>query len=156
LVIAVNKWDLIEDKNNALADLREACERLLPQLRGVPLVTISGLQGRNIDRLMQAVFAIEKVWNTHVSTAKLNRWLPAMTESHPPPAVSGRRLKLRYMTQAKIRPPSFIVFASRPDALPDSYQRYLVNGMREAFNMPGTPIRLWVRGGRNPYAKSDD
>jgi GTP-binding protein len=156
LVIAVNKWDLIEDKNKALADLREACERLLPQLRGVPLVTISGLQGRNIDRLMQAVFAIEKVWNTHVSTAKLNRWLPAMTESHPPPAVSGRRLKLRYMTQAKIRPPSFIVFASRPDALPDSYQRYLVNGMREAFNMPGTPIRLWVRGGRNPYAKSDD
>ncbi len=156
LVIAVNKWDLIEDKNKALADLREACDRLLPQVRGVPLVTISGLQGRNIDRLMQAIFAIEKVWNTHVSTAKLNRWLPAMTESHPPPAVSGRRLKLRYMTQAKIRPPSFIVFASRPDALPESYSRYLVNGLREAFKMPGTPIRLWVRGGRNPYAKDDD
>ncbi|HQZ12786.1 MAG TPA: ribosome biogenesis GTPase Der [Devosia sp.] len=156
LVIAVNKWDLIEDKNKTLADLREACDRLLPQVRGVPLVTISGLQGRNIDRLMQAIFAIEKVWNTHISTAKLNRWLPGMTESHPPPAVSGRRLKLRYMTQAKIRPPSFIVFASRPDSLPASYQRYLVNGMREAFNMPGTPIRLWVRGGRNPYAKNDD
>ena len=151
LVIAVNKWDLIEDKNKALAALKEECERLLPQLRGVQLVTISGLQGRNIDRLMQAVFAAEKVWNTHISTAKLNRWLAAMTEGHPPPAVSGRRLKLRYMTQAKIRPPSFIVFASRPDSVPDSYVRYLVNGMRESFKMPGTPIRLWLRGGKNPY-----
>jgi GTP-binding protein len=155
LVIAVNKWDLIEDKNKALADLREACDRLLPQVRGVPLVTISGLQGRNIDRLMQAVFAVERVWNTHVSTSRLNRWLADMTESHPPPAVSGRRLKLRYMTQAKIRPPSFIVFASRPDSLPESYSRYLVNGLREAFRMPGTPIRMWVRGGRNPFAKDD-
>ena len=114
LVIAVNKWDLVEDKNKALAELREQCERLLPQLRGVPLVTISGLQGRHLDRLMDAVFKIEQAWNTHISTSKLNRWLAQMTESHPPPAVSGRRLKLRYMTQAKIRPPSFIVFASRP------------------------------------------
>jgi GTP-binding protein len=156
LVIAVNKWDLIEDKNKKLAELREECERLLPQVRGVPLVTISGLQGRNIDRLMQAVFAIEKVWNTHISTAKLNRWLAGMTEQHPPPAVSGRRLKLRYMTQAKMRPPSFIVFASRPDALPQAYVRYLVNGLRESFNIPGAPIRMWVRGGRNPFAKDDD
>jgi GTP-binding protein len=153
LVIAVNKWDLIEEKNKKLAELREECERLLPQLRGVPLVTISGLQGRNIDRLMTAVFAAERAWNSHVSTAKLNRWLATMTEAHPPPAVSGRRLKLRYMTQAKIRPPSFIVFASRPEALAESYQRYLVNGLREAFNVPGSPIRLWVRGGKNPYAK---
>jgi GTP-binding protein len=152
LVVAVNKWDLIEDKNKKLAELREACERLLPQVRGVQLVTISGLQGRNIDRLMTAVFAAERAWNTHVSTARLNRWLSGMVEGHPPPAVSGRRLKLRYMTQAKIRPPSFIVFASRPDAVPDAYQRYLVNGMREAFNMPGTPIRLWLRGGKNPFA----
>ena len=155
LVIAINKWDLIEDKNKTLTMLREECERLLPQLRGVPLVTVSGLQGRNLDRLMQAIFAAERVWNTHVSTAKLNRWLAAMTEAHQPPAVSGRRLKLRYMTQAKIRPPSFIVFASRPEALPESYQRYLVNGMREAFGMRGTPIRLWVRGGKNPYADKD-
>src|SRR5688572_23721526 len=152
LVIAVNKWDLIEEKNKKLAELREECERLLPQLRGVPLVTISGLQGRNIDRLMTAVFAAERAWNSHISTAKLNRWLGAMTEAHPPPAVSGRRLKLRYMTQAKIRPPSFIVFASRPEALPDSYRRYVVNGLREAFGIPGSPIRLWVRGGKNPYA----
>lgn len=155
LVIAVNKWDLIEDKNAKLAELREQCERLLPQLRGVPLVTLSGLQGRNIDKLMQAIFAIERVWNTHISTAKLNRWLGAMTESHPPPAVSGRRLKMRYMTQAKMRPPSFIIFASRPDVVPASYQRYLVNGMREAFKMPGTPIRLWLRGGKNPFAPDE-
>lgn len=155
LVIAVNKWDLIEDKNAALASLREACERLLPQLRGVPLVTISGLQGRNIDRLMQAIFAVEKVWNTHISTARLNRWLAGMIEGHPPPAVSGRRLKIRYMTQAKMRPPSFILFASRPEVLPASYLRYLVNGMRDAFSMPGSPIRMWVRGGKNPFVSDE-
>jgi GTP-binding protein len=155
IVIGVNKWDLVEDKPAALTALREACERLLPQLRGVPLVTLSGLQGRNIDRLMEAIFAAEKIWNTHISTAKLNRWLYAATESHPPPAASGRRLKLRYMTQARMRPPSFILFASRPDAVPASYQRYLVNNMREAFGMPGTPIRLWLRGGKNPFAGDD-
>ncbi len=152
MVIALNKWDLIEDKNKALSELREACERLLPQLRGIPLVPISGLTGRNIDRLMEAIFDIERSWNAHVSTARLNRWLAGMVQSHPPPAVSGRRLKLRYMTQAKTRPPSFIVFASRPDALPMAYQRYLVNGIREAFDIKGTPIRLWVRGNsENPY-----
>jgi GTP-binding protein len=105
---------------------------------------------------MQAIFAIEKVWNTHISTAKLNRWLAGMLETHPPPAVSGRRLKIRYMTQAKIRPPSFILFASRPDALPDSYMRYLVNGMRESFHIPGSPIRMWVRGGKNPFASDKE
>ena len=127
LVIAVNKWDLVEDKNAALSKLREECERLLPQLRGVPMVTISGLQGRNIDRLMAAIFTVERAWNSHVSTARLNRWLGDMIETHAPPAVSGRRLKIRYMTQAKTRPPSFILFCSRPDAvaglvsaLPDS------------------------------------
>ncbi|SMQ62161.1 GTP-binding protein [Devosia lucknowensis] len=152
MVIALNKWDLIEDKNKTLSELREACERLLPQLRGIPLVTLSGLTGRNIDRLMEAIFEIERSWNAHVSTSRLNRWLAGMTESHPPPAVSGRRLKMRYMTQAKTRPPSFIIFASRPDAVPASYQRYLVNGLREAFDIKGTPIRLWLRGGKNPYA----
>lgn len=155
MVIAVNKWDTIEDKNEKLAELREQCERYLPQLKGIPLVTISGLQGRNIDKLMQAIFAIEAKWNSHVSTARLNRWLAGMTESHPPPAVSGRRLKLRYMTQAKIRPPSFILFASRPEAVPNAYQRYLTNGLRDAFDMPGTPIRLWLRGGKNPFDKSE-
>jgi GTPase len=155
IVIALNKWDMIEDKNAKLAELREECERLLPQLRGVPLVTISGLQGRNIDKLMQAIFAIEQKWNSHVSTAKLNRWLGATTESHPPPAVSGRRVKMRYMTQAKIRPPSFIVFSTRSESVPASYQRYLVNSLREAFNLQGTPIRLWLRSGKNPFAKKD-
>ncbi|WMT90934.1 ribosome biogenesis GTPase Der [Pelagibacterium sp. H642] len=155
MVIAVNKWDLIEDKNAKILELREQCERLLPQLRGIPLVTMSGLQGRNIDKLMKAIFDIERVWNVKIRTAKLNRWLSAMTEHHPPPAVSGRRLKLRYMTQAKTRPPSFIVFASRPDALPKAYQRYIVNGIRQDFNLPGTPIRLWVRGGKNPYVDED-
>ena len=152
MVIALNKWDLIEDKNKALAELREACERLLPQLRGIPLVTLSGLTGKNIDRLMDAIFEIERSWNAHVSTSRLNRWLAGMLEGHPPPAVSGRRLKMRYMTQAKTRPPSFIVFASRPDAVPASYQRYLINGLRETFDIKGTPIRLWLRGGNNPYA----
>ena len=152
MVIAVNKWDTIEDKNAKLAELREQCERYLPQLKGIPLVTISGLQGRNIDKLMQAIFAIERKWNSHVSTARLNRWL---TESHPPPPQPGRRLKLRYMPQAKIRPPSFILFASRPEVLPNTYQRYLINGLRDAFDMPGTPIRLWVRGGKNPFDKSE-
>ncbi|MHA6298825.1 ribosome biogenesis GTPase Der [Devosia sp. CAU 1758] len=151
MVIALNKWDLIEDKNETLKLLREECERLLPQLRGVPLVTLSGLTGRNIDKLMEAIFAIERSWNSHVSTSRLNRWLAGMIEGHPPPAVSGRRLKMRYMTQAKTRPPSYIIFASRPDVVPASYQRYLVNGMREAFDMPGTPIRIWLRGGKNPY-----
>jgi GTP-binding protein len=155
MVIAVNKWDLIEDKTAALNALRDQCEKLLPQVRGVPLVTISGLQGRNIDRLMAAVFRIERAWNTHISTAKLNRWLGAVVEKHPPPAVSGRRLKLRYMTQAKMRPPSFIIFASRSDAMPTSYLRYLMNSMRETFDMPGTPIRLWLRSGKNPYAKAE-
>lgn len=155
LVIAVNKWDLVEDKNAALASLREACDRLLPQIKSVQLVTISGLQGRNLDRLMKSIFIAEQKWNTHVSTARLNRWLAGMVEGHPPPAVSGRRLKLRYMTQAKIRPPSFILFSSRPDSVPAAYQRYLVNGLRDAFDMPGTPIRLWLRGGKNPFADKD-
>ena len=153
MVIALNKWDLIEDKQARLAELREQCERLLPQLRGIPLVPLSGLTGRNLDKLLEAVFTVEIDWNKHISTARLNRWLAGMVEGHPPPAVSGRRLKLRYVTQAKTRPPSFILFASRPDVLPASYQRYLVNGLREAFDIKGVPIRLWVRASStNPYA----
>lgn len=152
MVIAVNKWDLVEDKPATMAKLKEACTRLLPQLRGIPMVTLSGLKGTNIPRLMEAIFQIEKVWNARISTAKLNRWLTGMVQGHPPPAVSGRRLKLRYMTQAKSRPPSFVVFCSRPEALPMAYQRYIVNGLRETFDLPGAPLRLWVRGGDNPFA----
>ncbi|AVX04983.1 ribosome biogenesis GTPase Der [Maritalea myrionectae] len=151
IVIALNKWDLVKDKQGQLKEMKEECERLLPQLKGVPLVTISGLRGKNIDRLMEAVHKVEKTWNSRISTARLNRWLTGMTESHPPPAVSGRRIKLRYMTQAKTRPPSFIIFCSRPDALPKSYERYLVKGLREAFGLEGVPIRIWIRGGQNPY-----
>ena len=151
LVIALNKWDLIKDKNATLAHLKERCERLLPQLRGVPLVTLSGLKGKNIPKLMQAVFEIERCWNIKITTSRLNRWLSAMVEAHPPPAVSGRRLKLRYMTQAKSRPPSFVLFCSRPEVLPMAYKRYIINGLRETFDIWGTPIRLWVRGGDNPY-----
>lgn len=152
LVIALNKWDLIEDKQATLAKLREACERLLPQVRGIPLVTLSGLKGKNIPKLMDAIFEIERVWNARISTARLNKWLGDMVAAHPPPAVSGRRLKLRYATQAKSRPPSFVVFCSRPDALPAAYKRYLVNGLRNDFGLFGTPIRMWIRGGQNPYA----
>ncbi len=151
LVIALNKWDLVKNKQEHLLNMREACARLLPQLKGVPLITLSGLRGKNIDRLMEAVLKVEKTWNSRISTARLNRWLTGMTESHPPPAVSGRRLRFRYMTQAKTRPPSFIIFCSRPDAVPKSYERYLVNGLRETFNLDGVPIRMWVRGGDNPY-----
>lgn len=152
MVIAINKWDLVKDKPTTMAHLKERCERLLPQLRGIPMITLSGLKGTNIPRLMEAIFNIERVWNARISTAKLNRWLTGMVEGHPPPAVSGRRLKLRYMTQAKSRPPSFVVFCSRPDALPTAYQRYIVNGLRETFDLPGAPLRLWVRGGENPFA----
>ncbi|HUV32870.1 MAG TPA: ribosome biogenesis GTPase Der [Devosiaceae bacterium] len=151
LVIAVNKWDLVKQKSERLAELREMADRLLPQLRGVSLVTISGLKGTNLDRLMEAVLKTEKTWNARVPTARLNRWLEEVTARHTPPAVSGRRLKLRYMTQAKTRPPSFVLFCSRPDALPAAYQRFLVNGLREDFGLDGVPLRLWVRGGENPY-----
>lgn len=151
VVIALNKWDLIEDKQAMLAKMRERCERLLPQLRGIPLVTLSGLKGKNIPKLMEAVFKVERVWNARISTSHLNRWLADATSSHPAPAVSGRRLKIRYATQAKSRPPTFAVFCSRPDAVPTSYQRYLVNGLRDSFDLPGSPIRLFVRGGDNPF-----
>lgn len=151
LVIALNKWDLVKNKQEHLKEMQESCTRLLPQLKGVPLVTLSGLRGKNIDRLMEAVLKVEKTWNSRISTSRLNRWLIEKTESHPPPAVSGRRLRFRYMTQAKTRPPSFIIFSSRPDAVPKSYERYLINGLREAFNLDGVPIRMWLRGGDNPY-----
>lgn len=151
LVIALNKWDLIKDKNETLKKLREKCERLLPQLRGVPLITLSGLKGQNIPNLMKAIFEIEYNWNIRLPTSKVNQFLQAMVQAHTPPAVSGRRLKLRYMTQVKSRPPTFIMFCSRPDALPTAYTRYLVNGMREHFDIIGSPIRLWIRAGENPY-----
>jgi GTP-binding protein len=151
IVIALDKWDLIDDRQKVLRELREAAERLLPQLRGVPLVPVSGLTGEGIDRLMTEALRIYAVWNHRVSTSRLNRWLGAIVERHPPPAVSGRRIKLRYLTQAKARPPSFVVFCSRPEKLPDAYSRYLVNAIREDFKLPGVPIRLTLRKGDNPF-----
>ena len=153
VIVAVNKWDIEPEKQAKLAGLKEAFERLLPQLKGAPLVTVSAKTGRGMDRLKAAIIRAHEVWNRRVPTAALNRWLADMVEAHPPPAPAGRRIKLRYATQAKTRPPGFVVMCSAPDKLPASYTRYLVNGLREDFDMPGTPIRLTMRGqgDANPY-----
>ncbi len=151
LVIALDKWDLIEDPQPVLKELRIEVERLLPQIRGVALMPVSGLTGKGIDKLMAKVVEAYELWNRRIPTAKLNRWLGEIVEHHPPPAVSGRRIKLRYLTQAKARPPSFVAFCSRPEALPNAWQRYLVNALREDFKLPGVPIRLMLRKGENPF-----
>ncbi|MEL7258049.1 MAG: ribosome biogenesis GTPase Der [Pseudomonadota bacterium] len=153
VVVAVNKWDIEDEKQQKLRDLKEAFERLLPQLRGAPLITVSAKTGRGLDRLRTAVEKAYDVWNRRVTTAQLNRWLTTMLEAHPPPAPGGKRIKLRYMTQVKTRPPGFVVMCSHPDKMPESYSRYLVNGLREDFDMPGTPIRLTMRSqsDKNPY-----
>jgi GTP-binding protein len=152
LVVAANKWDLVEDKPAALRQLKDRLERSLPQARGVPVVTVSARSGQGLDKLMEAALEAYAVWNSRVPTGQLNRWLEAVVEAHPPPLVSGRRLKLRYATQVKSRPPTFALFASKPEDLPDAYQRYLVGSLRDRFNLPGTPIRLLLRKGKNPYA----
>ncbi|MBN2740143.1 MAG: ribosome biogenesis GTPase Der [Rhodobacteraceae bacterium] len=153
VVVAANKWDLEEDKPEKLKELREAFERLLPQLRGAPMVTVSAKTGKGIDRLHAAILKAHEVWNRRITTGKLNNWLGAMVEAHPPPAPGGRRIKLRYITQAKTRPPGFVVKTTYADKIPASYERYLINGLREAFDMPGTPIRLYLRdqGQDNPF-----
>lgn len=156
IVIVIDKWDLVEDRQKVRNDLNEKAKRLLPQIAGVPLVPVSGLTGEGIDKMMEAVVAAHAAWNRRVSTSKLNRWLLNMVERHPPPAVSGRRIKLRYLTQTKARPPTFVVFCSRPEALPDAYRRYLVNALRTDFDLAGTPIRLMLRKGDNPFADRDD
>jgi GTP-binding protein len=153
VVVAVNKWDIEDEKQDKLRDRKEMFERLLPQLRGAPLIPVSAKTGRGLDRLHDAILRAYDVWNRRVSTAQLNRWLTGMLEQHPPPAPQGKRIKLRYMTQAKSRPPGFVVMCSHPDKMPDSYRRYLVNGLRQDFDMPGTPIRLTLRSqsDKNPY-----
>ncbi len=152
LVIGMSKWDLVEGKPGVFAKLRAEADHWLPQLKGMPVVGVSGLTGAGLEHLMEAVLSIYATWNTRVPTAALNRGFEAIVSAHPPPAVSGRRLKLNYLTQAKSRPPSFILFCTRADALPNDYQRYLVNGLREAFQLPGTPIRLTLREKANPFA----
>jgi GTPase len=151
VVLALNKWDLIERGPGAIAARREEANHWLPQIHGVPVVAISGLLGEGLDWLMQAVVDSYAVWNRRIPTAALNRWLPARIAEHPPPAVSGRRIKLNYITQPKARPPTFVLFCSRADAIPDAYRRYLVNALRRDFNLPGTPIRLTLRAKPNPY-----
>ncbi|MEO4043515.1 ribosome biogenesis GTPase Der [Hoeflea sp. CAU 1731] len=151
-VIAFNKWDMVEDRQETLTELHEETERLLPQARGIRAVPISGQTGEGLDKLMKAVTDVHRLWNTRVSTARLNRWLETMQVQHPPPAVSGRRIRLKYMTQIKARPPGFIISCSRPEALPTSYTRYLVNGLRQDFKLPGIPIRISYRKGDNPFA----
>nr|WP_155144803.1 ribosome biogenesis GTPase Der [Roseibium sp. RKSG952] len=151
LVIAINKWDLVEDREAAWKKIRDANERYFNQIRGVKIATLSGLQGQGIDRLMESVFTAYEAWNARVSTSKLNRWLEKVTVNHPPPAVAGRRIRLRYLTQPKTRPPHFVAFCSRPEQLPESYTRYLVNSLRQTFDIQGTPIRFSYRKGENPY-----
>jgi len=154
LVIAVNKWDLVTDKQERLKAMRESLKMCLSQVPGVKLVTISALAEKGLDGLMQAVFETYELWNRRVATRELNRWLQEALAKHAPPAVAGRRLKIRYITQPSARPPTFIAFCSRPEEVPRSYLRYLTNSLRDAFDLPGVPIRLNLRKGENPYAPS--
>ena len=153
VVVAVNKWDVEKNKQEKLRNMREAFQRLLPELRGAPLVTVSAKNGRGIDRLNSEIMKSHKIWNKRIATSPLNIWLSEMIAAHPPPAPNGKRIKLRYITQAKSRPPGFVVMCSNPSKLPTSYSRYLVNGLREAFHLPGTPIRLTMRSqaDKNPF-----
>jgi len=152
LVIAANKWDLIEGKPGQISGLRTDADHWLPQVSGVPIVAVSGLMGEGVDRLMEAIVGAYQVWNKRVPTSALNRWFEQAIAANPPPAVSGRRLKLNYITQTKARPPSFVLFCSRADAIPQSYLRYLTNSLRETFDLPGTPVRITLREKANPFA----
>jgi GTP-binding protein len=151
LVLAMNKWDLVKQPREA-GKLREQADHWLPQVKGVPIVAVSGLTGQGVERLMQGIVDAHAVWNRRVPTNALNRWLTQATTDHPPPAVSGRRIRINYITQPKTRPPTFVAFCTRADALPDAYRRYLVNSLRDTFDLPGTPIRFTLREKSNPYA----
>ena len=153
VIIALNKYDLIENRQEVLKDIDEKLGHTLPQVKGIPVVPISALTGKGVNKLMPAVFEAYRQWNRRISTSKLNRWLAETTEYHPAPSVSGRRVKMRYITQIKTRPPTFAIFCNRPAAVPDSYQRYLMNELRWDFELPGVPIRLLLRRGDNPYHK---
>ncbi|HKP80118.1 MAG TPA: ribosome biogenesis GTPase Der, partial [Phenylobacterium sp.] len=155
LVFCLAKWDLIDDAQAKLVELQEEVTRLLPQVKGSPMVALSAETGRGLDRLMPAVLKAHGDWSTKVKTRDLNDWLKMAVERHPPPAVGGRRVKPKYMAQTKARPPTFVLFASRADQLPDHYKRYLVNSIRESFELPGVPIRLTVKSGKNPYAPGE-
>lgn len=151
-VVALNKWDAVADRNATRKAIMERLEDSLAQMKGLPVVTLSAMTGAGVDRLLPAVRKVHDVWNKRVPTGELNRWFESALERHQPPLVQGRRLKLRYVTQAKARPPTFICFGTRSEQTPEDYARYLVNSLRETFDMPGTPIRLQFRGTKNPYA----
>jgi GTP-binding protein len=152
VVIGINKVDLVERQPGVRARLRDMADRVLPQIKGVQVVPLSARTGEGLDRLMTAVMESYAVWNRRVPTAALNRFLSEAVSAHPPPAISGRRVRLDYITQPKSRPPTFVLFSSRASSLPETYRRYLVNGLREAFALPGTPVRLTLRAKANPYA----
>ena len=152
VVIVLNKWDLVRNRAAARAAIQDRLETALAQVKGVPVVTCSALTGAGTDGIMPAVLASFDTWNRRVPTAQLNRWLEVAVAHHPPPLAAGRRLRLRYITQVKARPPTFALFASKPQALPESYRRYLVNGIGAEFGLAGVPIRLLLRAGKNPYA----
>ena len=151
MVIGVTKWDLVPNKSEMALALREKAARLLPQIKGVQVVMFSGLTGKSVDRLLPAIERVQIDWSAKVKTAELNEWLTEKIQRHPPPAVNGRRIKPKYISQTKTRPPTFVLKCSRASKLPESYRRYLVNGLREDFDLPGTPIRLFVRADHNPY-----
>ena len=154
LVLVINKWDIVSNKPAAMSALRDRLETSLPQVAGVSTITVSALTEKNLDKLMPAVLDAYEVWNRRVPTAALNKWLTDVTERHPPPlAANKRRIRLRYVTQPKARPPTFAIFGNRPEDLPDSYRRYLENSLRERFDLAGTPIRINLRKGKNPYTK---
>jgi len=154
LVIGLNKWDLIDNKSDKARELRAEADRLLPQLRGTRVIPLSGLTGAHVEKLMEAVLATDAIWNMRISTGRLNRWLKPVVDATPPPAAAGRQVKIRYITQPKARPPFFVLFGNSVAAIPESYKRYLVNGLRETFGLFGVPIRLSLRsGGDNPYAE---
>jgi GTP-binding protein len=156
LVIAVNKWDAVEDRALALRDIEERLEKSLPQARGIPVVTFSALTGRHLDRLLPAVLGQYERWNRRIPTAQINRWLEGVTERNPPPLAGGRSVRIRYATQVKARPPTIALFAPRAEFIPESYLRYLINSLRETFDLPGVPIRMYLRKGKNPYVSDDE
>jgi GTP-binding protein len=156
LVFALAKWDLVEDPNVRLQEWIEEVGRQLPQVRGAPLVALSAETGRGLDRLMPAVFKTHADWSTKVKTRDLNDWLQMAIQRHPPPSVNGRRIKPKYMAQTKARPPTFVLFASRADQLPETYRRYLINSLRESFDLPGVPLRVSIRSNKNPYAEGEE
>jgi GTP-binding protein len=155
IVLAVNKWDLVDDPAAAARKLRERIDRSLSQVPGVATVMVSALQGRKLDALVRAVVDSVETWNKRLPTPALNRWLEGMTEAHPPPLVRGRRPRLRFMRQVATRPPTFAIFGAKLTTLPDDYLRYLTNGLRETFKLPGVVIRVVLRQTENPYAETE-